>query len=53
MKPEVLKNYLKENSISNLYEAEKRLGYCRQSLAKYLAGTAPIPKKLKLIICKN
>lgn len=53
MTPEELKNYLERRGLTNLYLAEEELGFCRQSLAKYLAGKSPIPKKLQLIICKS
>ena len=53
MSPQELKNYLEKRGLLSLYDAEKELGFCRQSLAKYLAGKSPIPKKLQLIICKS
>ena len=53
MSPQELKNYLEKRGLANLYLAEEELGFCRQSLSKYLAGKSPIPKKLQLIICKS
>jgi hypothetical protein len=52
MDPAKLKEYLERRGLANLYLAEKELGFCRQSLAKYLSGKRPIPKKLENI-CKN
>lgn len=53
MKPEILKKYLERHGLTSLYDAEEKLGFCRQSLSKYLSGKQPIPKKLQLIICKD
>jgi len=53
MTPEELKNYLEKRGLLSLYDAEKELGFCRQSLAKYLSAKRPIPKKLQLITCKS
>ena len=53
MDPAKLKEYLERMGLTNLYTAAEELGFCRQSLAKYLAGKSPIPKKLQLIICKS
>ena len=46
MSPQELKNYLEKRGLLSLYDAEKELGFCQQSLSKYLAGKRPIPKKL-------
>ena len=57
MSPQELKNYLEKRGLLSLYDAEKELGFCRQSLSKYLAGKRPIPEKIcgmyELIINKS
>ena len=53
MTPDKLKDYLESKGLTNLKMAAKELGFCRQSLSKYLSGDKPIPKKLELMICKS
>lgn len=53
MTPDDLKHYLERQGLTNLKMAAKELGFCRQSLSKYLSGEKPIPKKLELQICKS
>ena len=52
MTPEELKQYLKEHRLTQV-KAAKKLGFCRQSISKYLSGKTAIPKKLSLLIWKK